>query len=100
MAKEDLLSEELDVKIRKRKPSLSNDSHQTRKKIKSLLEDDSEGFGSLDSDSREVSTNPDNDASNHHILAINQEFAHRFEHNKKREERQQRASHLRNEDLN
>ncbi|MCJ1465120.1 KRRI-Interacting protein 1 [Pseudocyphellaria aurata] len=89
MAQEDLLLEEIDVKTRKRKFPLSNDSHQPRKKTKTLLEDDSEGFGSPDGYSKENSADPDNYASKNHILAINQEFAQRFEHNKKREERQQ-----------
>ena len=93
MAKEYLLSEELDIKTNKRKSPSSN-SHRLRKRTKLLLEDDSEEDGSLDSHSRGVSASPDNSSSNDHIFAINQEFAQRFEHNKKREERQRRGSHL------
>lgn len=92
MAQEDLPPEKRNLKISKRKTSPSN-SHRPRKKTKILLEDDSEGEGSLDSYSTEVSAKSDNSSSNDHILAINQEFAQRFEHNKEREERQRRTSH-------
>lgn len=85
MTHKDLLSEKLDIRTSKRKSSPLNNSHRPRKITKILLEEDSEGGGSLSSDSREVSTKPD---TNDHILAINQDFAQRFEHNKKREERQ------------
>lgn len=93
MAHEDRLLEKLDIKTSKRKNPSSINSHRPRKKTKTLLEDDSEGDGSLDSYPREASTKPDHSSSNGHILATNQEFAQRFEHNKKREERQRRASH-------
>lgn len=91
MTHKDLLSEKLDIRTSKRKSSPLNNSHRPRKITKILLEEDSEGGGSLSSDSREVSTKPD---TNDHILAINQDFAQRFEHNKKREERQRRALYL------
>lgn len=94
MAQKDLLSQKLDIETSKRKGSYSNHSHGPRKKTKVLLEDDSEGDDSHGSYSRENSAKLDNSPSNKHILAINQEFAQRFEHNKKREERQRRASHL------
>ena len=94
MAQKDLLSQKVDIETSKRKGSSSNHSQRPRKKTKVLLEDDSEGDGSHGSYSRENSAKVDNSSSNEHILAINQEFAQRFEHNKKREERQRRASHL------
>lgn len=94
MAHKDLLSEKLDVRTSKRKSSPLNNSHRPRKITKILLEEDSEGGGNISSDSREVSTKPDKPPSNDHTLAINQDFAQRFEHNKKREERQRRALYL------
>lgn len=92
MAQEGLLLEKRNLEISKRKRSPLN-SHRPRKKTNILLEDDSEGEGSLDSYSTEIAAKSDNSSSNDHILAINQEFAQRFEHNKKREERQRRTSH-------
>lgn len=64
--------------------ALSAISTQSRNKTKLLLEDDiDEGNQSQDS---ELHTKN----SKEHVLAINKDFACRFEHNKKREELQQR----------
>lgn len=71
--------------VKRQAAALSN-SAQPVKKAKFLLDDtDEDNFSRksepLDSDSK---------SSKEHVFAINQDFACRFEHNKKREERQQR----------
>lgn len=71
----------------KRQAAVFSDSAQPAKKAKILLDDntDEESF-SRESEYLGSNLKP----LNGHVLAINQDFANRFEHNKKREERQQR----------
>lgn len=60
----------------------------SHKKLKGLLvdEDYSEGDRSVATDSGGVSLSPDQTVHDGHGFRVNQAFAQRFEHNKKREE--------------
>ena len=72
--------------IKKRSLDL-NPSDRSQKRAKLLLDDSSDADESLHSESGGVSVKHENG----HILGVNQEFAQRFEHNKKREELQRCA---------
>ena len=70
-----------------------------RKKVKTLLGDDSDDGAS---GSGEIPLEEGGNSSGSHILAVNQEYAQRFEYNKTREELQRRvynASHLAHKSL-
>lgn len=71
----------------KRQSSAQSSCERPRKKAKILLDDDSD-YGA--SGSGEISGD-EGKSSGDHILAVNQEYAQKFEHNKKREELQRRV---------
>lgn len=62
-----------------------------RKKAKILLDDDSD-YGATRSG--EIPREDEGKSSGDHILAVNQEYAQKFEHNKKREELQRRVYNI------
>lgn len=61
------------------------------KRTRVLLKEDSEGETSADG-SRSGAVNDSNVSATDYVLAVNQDFARRFEHNKKREELHQRMN--------
>ena len=62
-------------------------SRRPQKRIKTLLEEDSSSNDDHHS-SRDAEVGQDKSSSKGHGFTINQEYARRFEHNKKREEQQ------------
>lgn len=78
------------VSVNKKRSPVSNSSDRPQKRPRVLLDDSSDGDGRLYNHSG-VSVRHENDFSSDHVLGVNQEFAQRFEHNKKREELQRRA---------
>lgn len=62
-------------------------SRRPQKRIKTLLEEDSSSNDDHNS-SRDAEVGQDKSSSKGHGFTINQEYARRFEHNKKREEQQ------------
>lgn len=72
----------------KRQSSAQSICERPRKKAKILLDDDSD-YGA--SGSGEIPGEDEGKSSGDHILAVNQEYAQKFEHNKKREELQRRV---------
>lgn len=68
--------------------SVLSTSERPRKKAKILLDDDSDDGTS---ESGGISVEEEGKPSGDHILGVNQEYAQRFEHNKKREELQRRV---------
>lgn len=72
----------------RRQGSVLSTSERPRKKAKILLDDDSDDGTS---ESRGIPVEEEGKPSGDHILGLNQEYAQRFEHNKKREELQQRV---------
>lgn len=72
----------------KRQGSAQSTFERPKKKAKVLLDDDSD-YGA--SGPGGISSEYEGKSSGDHILAVNQEYAQRFEHNKKREELQRRA---------
>ena len=63
-------------------------SVRPQKRIKTFLHEDSSSNDGHSS-SRDAEVGKDKSSSNGHGFTINQEYARRFEHNKKREEQQQ-----------
>ncbi len=72
----------------KRQSSAQSICERPRKKAKILLDDDSD-YGV--SGSGEIPGEDEGKSSGDHILAVNHEYAQKFEHNKKREELQRRV---------
>ena len=72
----------------RRQGSVLSTSERPRKKAKILLDDDSDDGAS---ESGGISVEEEGKPSDDHILGVNQEYAQRFEHNKKREELQRRV---------
>ena len=72
------------------------ESQHPRKKKKILpKEDDWPAPGRIDHDPSSIANNSGDTSSSDHGFIINEEFARRFEHNKKREELQKRKSRYR-----
>lgn len=72
----------------KRQGSAQSTCERPRKKAKILLDDDSDN---VERGRGEIFSEDEGKSSGDHILAVNQEYAQKFEHNKKREELQRRA---------
>ena len=74
----------------RRRSFLDEESVRPRKRTKTLLDEDSSSSSSNDdhNSSRDAEVADDKSSSNGHGFTINQEYAQRFEHNKKREEQQ------------
>lgn len=68
--------------------SAQSTCERSRKRAKILLDDDSDDEAS---GSGGISVEEGGNSSGDHILAVNQEYAQKFEHNKKREELQRRV---------
>lgn len=71
-----------------RQGSALSTSEPPRKKAKLLLHDDSDDGAS---ESGGITVEEKGKSSGDHILGVNQEYAQKFEHNKKREELQRRV---------
>ena len=72
----------------RRRSFQDEESVRPQKRIKTLLDEDSSSSDDHSS-SRDAEVGQDKSSSSGHGFTINQEYARRFEHNKKREEQQQ-----------
>lgn len=94
MAEEKIPSRRPQVNDVKKRSPASNPSDRPQKRTKILLDESSDEDDSLHSYSGGISVKHESGPTTDHVLAVNQEFAQRFEHNKKREELQRRAFSL------
>lgn len=74
----------------KRSNSDTSGGNRPEKRARVLLSEDSDGEASTDQ-RRTGSAHDDKVLANDYVLSVNEDFARRFEHNKKREELQQRT---------
>ena len=73
----------------RRRSFQDEESVRPRKRTKTLLDEDSSSSSNDDhNSSRDAEVGDDKSSSNGDGFTINQEYARRFEHNKKREEQQ------------
>lgn len=63
--------------------------NRPEKRARVLLSEDSDGESETSADENQTASARD---SRNYVLSVNEDFARRFEHNKKREELQQRTS--------
>lgn len=73
----------------KRSSSATSEENRPEKRARVLLSEDSDGETSID-ESQTGFAYDKNVLANNYVLSVNEDFARRFEHNKKREELQQR----------
>lgn len=73
-----------------KRSSLAPEGNRPEKRARVLLSEDSDGEASADEN--QIGSAHDSKVSpSNYVLSVNEDFARRFEHNKKREELQQRT---------